>query len=382
MLPFIRSDLAQFTAYKPHPSSDTADSVATQFDRLDTNESPYDLPPELKEKLAWTYQQVIETNRYPDGGHETLKDAIAEYVNQSAALSSSLFTAANISVGNGSDELIRSLLIATCLGGEGSILVANPTFSMYGILAQTLGIPVVAVGRNETNFEIDMSAAQSAIEQTQNPPIRVVFVVHPNSPTANSLTAAELAWLRNLPQDILVVIDEAYFEFSQTTLVGELAQHPNWVILRTFSKAFRLASLRIGYCVAHSEAIAILEKVRLPYNLPSFSIAAALVGLQNRTLLLESIPQTLSERAKLIEILSQQAELQVTPSAANFIYLRFKPNSFNSQEAALKTFHQKLRTLGTLVRHISGGLRITVGTIEENARTVNRVKAALANLSS
>lgn len=382
MLPFIRSDLAQFTAYKPHPSSDTADSVATQFDRLDTNESPYDLPPELKEKLAWTYQQVIETNRYPDGGHETLKDAIAEYVNQSAALSSSLFTAANISVSNGSDELIRSLLIATCLGGEGSILVANPTFSMYGILAQTLGIPVVAVGRNETNFEIDISAAQSAIEQTQNPPIRVVFVVHPNSPTANSLTAAELTWLRSLPQHILVVIDEAYFEFSQTTLVGELGQHPNWVILRTFSKAFRLASLRIGYCVAHPEAIAILEKVRLPYNLPSFSLAAALVGLQNRTLLLKSIPQTLSERAKLIEILSQQPELQITPSAANFIYLRLKPNAFNSQEAALKTFHQKLRTLGTLVRHISGGLRITVGTIEENARTVNRVKAALANLSS
>ncbi|MBN3957702.1 histidinol-phosphate transaminase [Nostoc sp. NMS8] len=382
MLPFIRSDLAQFTAYKPHPSSDTANSVTTQFDRLDTNESPYDLPPELKEKLAWTYQQVIETNRYPDGGHETLKDAIAQYVNESAALSSSLFTAANISVGNGSDEIIRSLLIATCLGGEGSILVANPTFSMYGILAQTLGIPVVAVGRNETNFEIDISAAQSAIEQTQNPPIRVVFVVHPNSPTANSLTAAELTWLRSLPQHILVVIDEAYFEFSQTTLVDELAQHPNWVILRTFSKAFRLASLRVGYCVAHTEAIAILEKVRLPYNLPSFSIAAALVALQNRTLLLESIPQTLSERAKLIEILSQQPELQITPSAANFIYLRLQPNSFSSQDAVLKTFHQKLRTLGTLVRHISGGLRITVGTTEENARTINRVQAVLANLES
>ncbi|MBC6434265.1 histidinol-phosphate transaminase [Nostoc sp. HG1] len=378
MLPFIRSDLAQFTAYKPHPSSDTAESVPGQFDRLDTNESPYDLPPELKEKLAWTYQQVIETNRYPDGGHETLKDAIAQYVNESAAIS--LYTAANISVGNGSDELIRSLLIATCLGGEGSILVANPTFSMYGILAQTLGIPVVAVGRNEANFEIDLKAAQAAIEQTQNPPIRVVFVVHPNSPTANSLTAAELAWLRSLSEHILVVIDEAYFEFSQTTLIGELAQRPNWVILRTFSKAFRLAALRVGYCVAHPEAIAILEKVRLPYNLPSFSIAAALVVLQNRTLLLESISQTLSERAKLIEILSQQPELQITPSAANFIYLRLKPNSFNSPDAALKTFHQKLRTLGTIVRHISGGLRITVGTIEENARTVNRVQAVLANL--
>ncbi|HYX18995.1 MAG TPA: histidinol-phosphate transaminase [Nostoc sp.] len=379
MLPFIRSDLAKFTAYKAHPSSDTAESVPVQFDRLDTNESPYDLPPELKEKLAWTYQQVIETNRYPDAGHETLKDAIAQYVNESAAISLSN-TAANISVGNGSDEIIRSLLIATCLGGEGSILVANPTFSMYGILAQTLGIPVVAVGRNETNFEIDLKAAQAAIEETQNPPIRVVFVVHPNSPTANSLTAAELAWLRSLSEDILVVIDEAYFEFSQTTLVGELVQRPNWLILRTFSKAFRLAALRVGYCVAHPEAIAILEKVRLPYNLPSFSIAGALVALQNRTLLLESIPQTLSERAKLIEILSQQPELQITASAANFIYLRLKPNSFNSPNAALKTFHQKLRTLGTVVRHISGGLRITVGTIEENARTINRVQAVLANL--
>jgi len=379
MLPFIRSDLAQFAGYQPHLSSNTADSVPTQFDRLDTNESPYDLPPELKEKLAWTYQQVIETNRYPDSGHETLKDAIAEYVNQSAALSLSN-TAANISVGNGSDELIRSLLIATCLGGEGSILVANPTFSLYALLAQTLGIPVVTVGRNETNFEIDISAAQSAIEKTQNPPIRVVFVVHPNSPTANSLTAAELTWLKSLSKHILVVIDEAYFEFSQTTLVGELAQRPNWVILRTFSKAFRLAAVRVGYCVAHPEAIAILEKVRLPYNLPSFSIAAALVALQNRTLLLEPIPETLSERAKLIKILSQQPELQIIPSAANFIYLRLKPNGFNSQDAALKTFHQKLRTLGTLVRHISGGLRITVGTIEENARTVNRVQAALANL--
>lgn len=380
MLPFIRSDLAQFNAYKPHPSSDTASAVPAQFDRLDTNESPYDLPTELKAKLAWTYQQVIETNRYPDGGQETLKDAIAEYVNESAALSPSTFTAANISVGNGSDELIRSLLIATCLGGEGSILVANPTFSMYEILAKTLGIPVVAVGRDATNFEIDLKAAQSAIEESQNPPIRVVFVVHPNSPTANRLTAAELAWLRSLSQQILVVIDEAYFEFSQMSLVGELAQHPNWVVLRTFSKAFRLAALRVGYCIAHPDAIAILEKVRLPYNLPSFSIAAALVALQNRALLLDSIPQTLSERAKLITALSPHPALQITESATNFIYLRLQPNSsyppIHPQDSVSR-LNQKLRNLGTLVRLLKDGLRITVGTPEENARTLNRIQAAL-----
>lgn len=380
MLPFIREDLAKFSAYKPHPGSSTAEPVPSQLDRLDTNESPYDLPPELKEKLAWEYQQIIETNRYPDGGHETLKNAIALYVNESANVFSSFFTAANISVGNGSDELIRSILIASCVGGEGSVLIANPTFSMYGILAQTLGIPVVTVGRNEANFEIDLQAADKAIEQTQNPPIRVIFVVHPNSPTANALTAAELAWLRNLSDRILVVIDEAYFEFSQDTLASELPQHPNWIIMRTFSKAFRLAAHRVGYCLAQPKLIAILEKVRLPYNLPSVSIAAALIALQNRQLLLNSIPLQLFERAKLIEALSQYPTLQVAESAANFIYLRLKPNALNQEDDYLINLTQKLRTAGTLVRHISGGLRITVGTPEENLRTLSRLQTALTNL--
>jgi histidinol-phosphate aminotransferase len=289
-------------------------------------------------------------------------------------------TAANISVGNGSDELIRSLLIATCLKGEGSILVANPTFSMYKIVAESLGIPVVAVARSEANFEIDLEAAQSAIENTQNPPIRAIFVVNPNSPTANRLTTAELAWLRSLSEEILVVIDEAYFEFSQATLVSELAQRPNWVVLRTFSKAFRLASLRVGYCIAQQEVIAILEKIRLPYNLPSFSIAAALIALQNRQLLLESISQTLVERDKLIEALSQHPALEVAESAANFIYLRFKANASHPQDTALKILHQTLAKSGTLVRLLNGGLRITVGTIEENYRTLNRLQAALGNL--
>ncbi|MBD2607155.1 histidinol-phosphate transaminase [Scytonema hofmannii FACHB-248] len=380
MLPFIRSDLAKFSAYKPHPGSSTAEPVPSQLDRLDTNESPYDLSPELKEKLAWEYQQRIETNRYPDGGHETLKNAIALYVNESANVAPSFFTARNISVGNGSDELIRSILIASCVGGEGSVLVATPTFSMYGILAQTLGIPVVTVGRNDANFEIDLQAADKAIEQTQNPPIRVIFVVHPNSPTANALSATELAWLRNLSDRVLVVIDEAYFEFSQTTLASELPQRPNWMIMRTFSKAFRLAAHRVGYCIAHPELITILEKVRLPYNLPSVSIAAALIALQNRQLLLKSIPQMLVERAKLIEALSQYPTLQVAESAANFIYLRLKPNALKQQDDYLINLTQKLKTAGTLVRHISGGLRITIGTPEENLRTLSRLQTALTNL--
>ena len=377
MHPFIRSDLTQFTAYKANPSSHPAKSGESSIlvDRLDTNENPFDLPNELKAKLAWTYQQIIETNRYPDGGNTELKKAIASYVNESAALDE-CFTIANISVGNGSDELIRSLLLATCLGKEGSILVANPTFGMYRILAQTLGIPSVAVGRTD-NFEIDLASASELIEQTQNPPIRVVFVVHPNSPTGNALTAAELTWLRSLPNQVLVVVDEAYFEFSQTTVVSELLQRPNWAVLRTFSKAFRLAAHRVGYCIAHPDLIAALEKIRLPYNLPTFSQAAAVVTLQNRQMLLESIPQLLAERVKLSQALAQQPELKVYDSAANFIFIQLINNDSAVANQRLNQLHQQLQAQGTLVRLINDGLRITIGSPEENARTLERIQAAL-----
>ncbi len=375
MLPFIRNDLSQFQAYTPHPGGESGSPVESPviLDRLDTNECPYDFPEELKQKLAWTYQHQIETNRYPDGSHASLKDAIAQYVNSSIPNHPSGILSDNISVGNGSDELIRSILIATCLGGEGSILVASPTFSMYGILAETLGISVVKIGRSEANFEIDLSAAKNAIENSQTPRVRVVFVVHPNSPTANPLTEAELNWLRSLPDDILVVIDEAYFEFSQTTVVGELNQHPNWIILRTFSKAFRLASLRVGYAIADSQLITILDKVRLPYNLPSFSQAAALLALNHREQLLSVIDEILAQRSILIDAIAQHPTLKVWPSSANFIHVRLKSNESPDADQTLTQIMHKLKTQGTLIRQTGGGLRITVGTPEENKRTIERL---------
>jgi histidinol-phosphate aminotransferase len=387
MLPFIRKDLAELTAYTPHPGGASGESAHSEsvLDRLDTNECPYDLPEELKKKLAWTYQQLIETNRYPDGGHAALKEAIAQYVNESIAipplggvgLPKTAITADNISVGNGSDELIRSLLIATCLGGTGSIFVANPTFSMYGIIAQTLGIPVVSAQRKEENFEIDIEAAKCAIAQNQNPPVRAVFVVHPNSPTANALTPDEIEWLENLPSEILVVIDEAYFEFSQNTLADQLHHHPNWIILRTFSKAFRLASMRVGYAIAHPELAAALEKIRLPYNLPSFCQFAAELALGQRQLLLAVIPEIISERGKLIAALTQYQKLQIWPSAANFVYLRVKAGEGASPQQEHQQIMQHLKERGTLIRHTGGGLRITVGSPEENQRTVDRIAAIL-----
>ena len=368
-LSFIRSELAQLAAYTPHPGGESAAIV----DRLDTNESPLDLPAEIKSKLAWTYQQEIEVNRYPDGSHHELKSAIAEYVNESADSTNS-FCTANISVGNGSDELIRSLLIATCLGGEGSILVATPTFSMYGILAKTLGIPVVTVSRQK-DFALDLDAAQQAIEQTNNPPVRVVFVVHPNSPTGNALITQELDWLKSLPENILVVVDEAYFEFSQTSVINELTQRSNWIVLRTFSKAFRLAGHRVGYAIANPDLVRVLEKVRLPYNLPSFSQIAARVALQQRQLLLPLVTQTIEERERIYPILQANGAFKVWQSQANFLYLRLADLSNKQHEQTLADITQNLKAKGTLIRHTGGGLRITIGTPEENNRTIEKLAA-------
>lgn len=378
MLPFIRSDLAQLTAYTPHTEENHAGTAEPiQVAHLDTNESPFDLPDELKQKLSWTFQQTIESNRYPDGGHFALKQAIADYVNETATLPAASFNSTHISVGNGSDELIRSVLIATCLGGEGAILVAEPTFSMYAILARTLGIPVVAVGRSPEDFGIDLTAAQAAIQNTQHSTIRVVFVVHPNSPTGNALTSLEIDWLQSLPEHILVVIDEAYFEFSQTTLAEMLLQHPSWIILRTFSKAFRLAAHRVGYAIAHPELIQTLEKVRLPYNLPTFTQAAAQTALAHRQQLLATIPDTLVQRDQLTQTLIQHPALQIWQSAANFIYVRLKPEISATPDLILNLVYQQLKAQGVLIRHTGGGLRITIGTRDENSRLLNALQVAL-----
>ncbi|NBD33640.1 MAG: histidinol-phosphate transaminase [Cyanobacteria bacterium] len=370
---FIRPAIADLLAYSSHTEEGT---LPSDIDKLDTNESPYDLPAAEKEKLAEQYQNIIESNRYPDGSHELLKSAIAQYVNET---SSSPLNPSYISVGNGSDELIRSLLIATCVGTNASILVSEPTFSMYKILAQTLGITTISIPREETHFTIKRGQADQAIAQAaaSGHPVKVIFVVHPNSPTGNLLSTAEIEWLKNLPDDILVVIDEAYFEFSGHSLVKELPQHPNWAILRTFSKAFRLAAHRVGYCLAHPQLTQALEKIRLPYNVPSFSQAAALVALDNRAQLLSTMAEMQQERAKLYNFLAADSRFQVWKSDANFIYLRLNLSSREEQQKQQQHLVKVLQQQGTLVRYTANGIRITVGTPAENDRTQQHLAAYL-----
>ncbi|MEO1392724.1 MAG: histidinol-phosphate transaminase [Cyanobacteria bacterium J06634_5] len=391
---FLRDDLAQLAAYKsPHPiaedtlagNSSHQGSVQPVLDPLDTNESPTDLPDEIKADLAEAYQSAIEANRYPDGTCILLKQAVMRYVAGSGNISPETITAENITLGNGSDELIRSVIMATCLGGHGSILVADPTFSMYAILAKTLGVKVHHVSRDDS-FAVDLAAAQAAIDSAQSDglPVRTIFMVHPNSPTGNALTAAEQTWLKQLPENILVVVDEAYFEFSGHTMLAEALSRPNWLVTRTFSKAFRLAAHRVGYGIGHPAIIAALEKLRLPYNLPSFSQAAAMAALVHSDSLLAQIPTIVAERDRLLDVLSQHPYLRVWPSDSNFVYVQLSDRglaaleSTQSEEGLRKVF-VALREKGTLIRHTGGGLRISIGTASENNRTLANLQQVLGS---
>lgn len=380
---FLRADLAQLAAYQsPHPAASA--SVQPVLDPLDTNESPIDLPESLKAALASEYQHAIAANRYPDGSLLSLKQAVMGYAISSSNIAADTIGVENITLGNGSDELIRSVIMATCLGGHGSILVAEPTFSMYTILAKTLGVSVYRVPRKDNNFEVDLVAAQSAVDTApdKGAPVRAVFMVHPNSPTANALTQQELDWLKQLPEETLVVVDEAYFEFSGHTTLCEALSRPNWIVTRTFSKAFRLAAHRVGYGIAHTAVIAALEKLRLPYNLPSFSQAAAKMALAQSDQLLAQIPTILAERDQLLKALGENAGLRVWPSDSNFLYARLSDRGLavldvTQQSDGLATMFKVLRSKGTLIRHTGGGLRISIGTSDENQRTLNNLSNVL-----
>ncbi len=346
----LRPDLL---AQKPYNAA-----VVPHVLKLDANEHPQDLPEWFKKKLSLVWEKGIQSNRYPDGGHASLKEAIAAY----AGVPSSW-----VSIGNGSDELIRSLIIATCLGGRGSVMVAEPTFSMYAITAAALGVPVVKVDRDRDTFGLDLVACDQALTAAA-PPVRLLFLTSPNAPTGNLLNATELAWLRTLPDSILVVIDEAYFEFCQTTVLPTLPA--NWVVLRTFSKAFRLAGHRVGYAVAQPQVSQVLELLRLPYNLPSVSQWAVQLALEHAPELLADLPTFSNTRKTVYAALQAMPGVRVWPSEANYLYFR--------TEQPLAEVQQHLLAQGISIRLTGGGLRVSIGTPEDMESFVAALQRCLS----
>ncbi|MDD2553223.1 MAG: histidinol-phosphate transaminase [Desulfotomaculaceae bacterium] len=322
--------------------------------KLDANENPYDFPPSV---LAQIFREVESGDlcRYPDAAAVALRKRLSDYISVRPE---------NIMVGNGSDELILNLMLT--FGAGAQFAVATPTFSMYGVHGRIASGTLLEVPRLE-DYRINVDGL---INAASKPEVKVVVICSPNSPTGNATPAGEIEKVLR-QANAIVVVDEAYNEFGGESCVPLLGSYANLVILRTFSKAFGMAGLRVGYLLAHTRVISELLKVKQPYNLNVFSQAAACAVMRNLPLFEERFKNILQERDKLYEELSEISGVQAFPTQANFIM-------FRTALPADKIYNELLGQ-GVLIRNVDGPLlpgclRVSLGTAEENKIFLDKLK--------
>ncbi|GIX07336.1 MAG: histidinol-phosphate aminotransferase [Candidatus Poribacteria bacterium] len=337
---FLREDLRDLQPYHVEPFPHRV--------KLDANESPYDLPPAVKRRALRELEE-LPFHRYPDPEARELKAALSKRLDVPAEW---------LAVGNGSDELIQMLLIALARPGT-RVLAPEPTFSMYRILARVAGLPFVGVPLDE-RFELNAEALRQEVERS---PRAIVFLSYPNNPTGNCWDEEVIRDLLGAPNAVFV-LDEAYYEFSRRTFLPELGRRSNVLVLRTFSKAFGLAGLRVGILIADPRWIGCVEKVRLPYNVNGVSQRIARIALEHAEEIQRVVETIVAERRRLFEALAQEARLEPFPSEANFLLFRVR-------DGAAQAF-RRLLDAGVLVRNLDRPgplrdcLRVTVGRREEN----------------
>jgi histidinol-phosphate aminotransferase len=327
---------------------------------LASNENPLNLPGEILSKISSRISE-FRFNRYPDPTSSELRKLIAE---------ANGLEPENVLIGNGGDELIFNLLLAW--GGPGrKMLDMPPTFSMYAIDAQSTSTEVVKVPR-KADFSVDEDAVRARLAEGD---IDIVIVAHPNNPTGNLTDESFLIDLID-STDAIVMVDEAYFEFSRHTMRHHMSRHPNLILLRTFSKAFSLAGLRTGYLLGDAEVVRELMKVRQPYSVDSFSQMVAATVFRERMVFEQAISDIIRGRDHIIHGLSMQHGVEVFSSEANFVLFR--------TEHASALWRDLLHNYSVLIRDFSRSpgledcLRVTIGTPEENARFLEAVEEVLA----
>jgi len=314
--------------------------------KLDANENPYPFPEAVARRIGELAAGDL-LSRYPDAGATELRRALAGYTG---------VLPEQIMVGNGSDELILNILLTFGTGGR--VLITNPTFSMYKIHALVAGARPIPVPRRG-DFSLDVPALVCYARQPES---RVIFICSPNNPTGNASSIEEIESVL-CQVSCLVVLDQAYLEFGGEDCRPLLEKYPNLIILRTFSKAFSLAGLRVGYMLANPDVLRQMQKVKQPYNLNSFSQAAAITVLGNREVFQQQIQAILREREALRQGLQAIEGVTAYPTAANYILFRTNYSS--------KLIFQGLLDRGVLIRKLGGPelpgfLRVSVGTPEEN----------------
>jgi histidinol-phosphate aminotransferase len=354
--------LARIPVYQPgRPIEEVARELgrpARGIIKLASNENPLGPSPAA---LAAMKKAIANLHLYPDGNAFYLKQKLAEKL---------ALDPANLILGNGSNEIIEFVGHALMAPGV-DVVMSQYCFAVYPIVARLFGAnPIVVPARD---YGHDLRAMFEAI----TPKTRVVFVANPNNPTGTLAARANIRWLvREMPKDVLLVMDEAYIEFldEPVDLLPQIhrGERPNLLLMRTFSKIYGLAGLRLGYGIAQPELIAALEKIRQPFNINSIAQAGALAALDDTAHMQRTRVNNAAGLRFFTDALSRM-KLEFIPSAANFILVRVGEGQ--------KVFDE-LQKQGVIVRplggyQLPGWIRISIGSPQENERCLAALKKIL-----
>jgi len=341
----FRNNIATLNGYVPGYQP-----VGDEFLKLNTNENPYPPTPGVVEALRSFDPALLRL--YPDPALNSLRDRIAALLGLKRE---------NILVGNGSDELLT--IITRCFAGEGDrVVFPDPSYSLYPVLARIQGALPAAIPLGE-----DFSLTEEFISA----PARLKFLAFPNSPTGTSYPLATVKRMLEASSGI-VLVDEAYADFADENCLGLLRDHPNLIILRTFSKSYGLAGLRVGFALAAAEIVAGMMKVKDSYNVNRLSASAAEAALEDRDHFRAVIAGVRRERERLAKNLARLG-FRVFPSSTNFILARA-----GSPEEA-REIQRGLKERRILVRYfdlprLDDCLRITIGTPEAMDRLIRALE--------
>jgi histidinol-phosphate aminotransferase len=324
---------------KPYSSArDEYKDLQADMVFLDANENPFDTP----------------LNRYPDPQQTRLKESIA---------SQKMVSTDQLLLGNGSDEVLDLIFRAFCEPNQDSILTTPPTYGMYDVLANLNAVDNILVPLSP-DFQLEVDSILDAIK----PQTKLLFICSPNNPSGNSVERKAIErLLKNF--NGLVVIDEAYIDFTKDhSWTQVLEEYPNLIVTQTLSKAYGLAGIRLGICYASKAIIAVLNKIKPPYNINSLTQEAAIKAFENKDSVEAQIESILNERINLINAFKSVPFIKkIYPSEANFILIKV--------DDANKRYEELIKN-GIVVRnrssqlHCENCLRITVGTPSENTQLI------------
>ena len=326
--------------------------------KLNQNESPWDIPSDIKADICRRLS-LLPWNRYPSDGAPALREKLSSYTGHPPE---------GILTGNGSNELIQTLITAFCRRQD-RVLTVSPGFSVYGRVAESQNIRTEEVSLEES-FRFDLHRISQASQQC-----RIAFLPSPNNPTGTWMTEEEIAGLA-ASSPTLFVIDEAYTEFSGSTARVLLSRFQNLVVLRTFSKAAGLAGFRLGYLLGTPEMVRDMKKAQLPFSVGAAQQAAGEVLLEHTDVIQERANSVVRERDRLQRELGQFPGIRPIPSRANFIL-------FRTTRLPGKALFQRLFEKGVLVRQFESPqlrnyLRVTVGQSSENTIFLERLASILS----